>query len=144
MSIEKEAREFKEKTGIVLPECLIELYNEKGNGGFGPDYGMLGIITGHKTDLDDSILSLYQSFCSSDPDDPNWAWPRELVPFIHIGCAIHYCIDSSHSASRVIKFDPTDYDPEVGLKDHFKEIYPSFEEWVASSKNQLSPSLDAL
>ncbi|GAB2528212.1 SMI1/KNR4 family protein [Microbulbifer agarilyticus] len=133
MSIEKEAREFKEKTGIELPVSLVELYKEKGNGGFGPDYGMLGIITGHKTDLNDSILSLYQGFCSDDPDDPNWVWPKELVPFIHVGCAIHYCIDSTCSSSRVIEFDPTDYDPEVGPKDHFKEVCSSFMEWVASN-----------
>ncbi|WNZ56017.1 SMI1/KNR4 family protein [Microbulbifer sp. MKSA007] len=133
MSIEKEAREFKEKTGIELPVSLVELYKEKGNGGFGPDCGMLGIITGHKTDLDDSILSLYQSFCSGDPDDPNWVWPKELVPFIHVGCAIHYCIDSTSSASSVIEFDPTDYASEVGPKDHFREVCPSFMEWVASN-----------
>ncbi|WP_444919622.1 SMI1/KNR4 family protein [Microbulbifer sp. CnH-101-G] len=133
MSIEKEAKEFKVKTGIELPISLIELYKEKGNGGFGPDYGMLGIVTGHKTDLDDSILSLYQSFRSDDPDDSNWVWPTELIPFIHVGCAIHYCIDFASRTNRVIEFDPTDYDPGVGPKDHFKEVCPSFKEWVASN-----------
>ncbi|WP_444906205.1 SMI1/KNR4 family protein [Microbulbifer sp. SSSA008] len=133
MSIEKEAKEFKVKTGIELPVSLIELYKEKGNGGFGPEYGMLGIITGHKNDLDDSILSLYQSFCSGDPDDPNWIWPTELVPFIHVGCAIHYCMDSTCQNNKVIEFDPTGYDPEVGPKGHFKEICPSFKEWIASN-----------
>ncbi|WP_420589497.1 SMI1/KNR4 family protein [Bacterioplanoides sp.] len=133
MNIESEAREFKELTGRELPLSLIELYNEKGNGGFGPEYGLLGIISGHKTDLKDSMLSLYQSLCSGDPDDPNWLWPKELVPFIHIGCAIHYCIDTANSTNRVVEFDPTDYDPEIGPKDHFKEISGSFSEWVTSN-----------
>ena len=133
MSIEKESREFEEKSGRKLPACLVELYKKNGNGGFGPDYGLLGIINGHKTELGDSMLELYQSLCSVDPDDPNWAWPKELVPFIHIGCAIHYCIDTGCKINRVVEFDPTDYDPEVGPKGHFKEICSTFSEWVASN-----------
>ncbi|WHI50486.1 SMI1/KNR4 family protein [Microbulbifer sp. MLAF003] len=133
MSIESEASEFKELTGRELPRSLIELYNQKGNGRFGPEYGLLGVISGHKTDLEDSMLSLYKRFCSDDPDDPNWVWPTELVPFIHIGCAIHYCIDTASSTNRVIEFDPTDYDPEIGPKDHFKKISVSFSEWVSSN-----------
>jgi len=61
MSIAKESLLFEEQTGISLPEEFIELYEEKGNGGFGPDYGFLGIVSGHKTDLGDSILELYKS-----------------------------------------------------------------------------------
>lgn len=133
MSIESEANEFKRATGLELPNCLVELYKNKGNGGFGPDYGLLGIITGHKTDLDDSILSLYQSFRTGDSDDPNWLWPKELVPFIHVGCAIHYCIDTSSRSNRVVEFDPTDYDLDAGMEGHFKEICESLNKWVASN-----------
>lgn len=130
MSIISESLLFEEQTGIPLPEEFIELYQEKGNGGFGPDYGFLGIASGHKTDLGDSILELYKSFRSSSEDDPKWYWPESYIPFIHIGCAIHYCIDVASNDYAVIEFDPTDYDLEVGPKPHFKILSSSFKEWV--------------
>jgi hypothetical protein len=129
MDIEKEALEFKRITGIELPAELIELYKQKGNGGFGPDYGLIGVINGHKTDLDDSILSLYQSFTSNeDEDDPLWHWPEALIPFIHVGCGIHLCIDTQ--TNQVVEFDPTDYDVDIGSAPHFKELGQTFSEWA--------------
>ena len=92
MNLTEEANKFKKDTGVEIPSPLIELYEANGNGGFGPDYGMIGIINGHKTDLDDSILTLYKSFIQPDPDDPGWHWPKELIPFIHIGCGIHFTL----------------------------------------------------
>jgi len=133
MSILEESQQFKDQTGISLPDDLIELYLEKGNGGFGPQYGFLGIVTGHKTDLGDSILSLYQSFRSSSEDDPKWHWPETYIPFIHVGCAIHYCIDVASNNNAVIEFDPTDYNIEVGPKPHFNILSSSFKEWVVEN-----------
>ena len=130
MQIRTEAEKFKDITGVYLPNLLISLYEKRGNGGFGPKYGMLGIVEGHKTDLGDSMFSLYNSFNEKDPEDPNWIWPRELVPFIHLGCAIHLCIDTSHPTLRIIEFDPNGDGPGEKLAEHFREYCPSFEEWI--------------
>jgi len=130
MDIREEAKQFEEEAGVSLPEALVMLYENKGNGGFGPEYGMLGIITGHKTDLGDSILSLYKTFCESDPEDPGWYWPRNLVPFIHVGCAIHYCVDLNNNNYPVIEFDPNGYGPGEELSNHFKQKQQSFNDWV--------------
>lgn len=115
MDISKEAKIFEDATGIMLPEVLLNAYRTHGAGGFGPDYGVLGIISGHQTDLGDTMLGLYQSFCSPDPEDKGWKWPRNLVPFIHLGCAIHLCFDSSKQGFPVIRFDPTGYGPGGNL-----------------------------
>jgi len=137
MTVEHEARVFEEKTGVSFPLCLAELYQKNGNGGFGLEYGFIGIISGHKTDLGDSILTLYSTFTSASIDDPNWYWPKQLIPFIHIGCGLHLCIDVSDKQYKVVEFDPTDYDPDEGPKKHFSIISNSFNSWVESSPNKL-------
>ena len=133
MNIEEEAQKFTQETGIALPNLLIELYKEKGNGGFGPEYGMLGIVNGHKTDLGQSILSLYKSFCQDDPDDPGWKWPQNLIPFIHVGCAIHYCIDCNDSNFDIIEFDPNDHGPGIEWDSAFKKTGKSLNEWISDN-----------
>jgi hypothetical protein len=130
MSVHAEAEQFATATGLSLPNVLVELYAERGNGGFGPDYGLLGIVDGHKTDLGDCMLQLYQSFCESDPEDPGWLWPKNLVPFIHIGCAMHLCIDTAHPEQRVVLFDPNGSGPGEKLELHFKEESPSLAGWL--------------
>lgn len=118
------------ETGLKLPESLITLYEAKGNGGFGPEYGMLGIVSGHETDLGDTMLSLYKAFCAGDKEDCNWKWPQELIPFIHIGCAIHYCINSKEKEYPIVKFDPNGYDEEKGWEKHFIKTRISFMEFL--------------
>ncbi|MHA2217856.1 MAG: SMI1/KNR4 family protein [Candidatus Hodarchaeales archaeon] len=133
MNIDKEAQKFAQETGIELPKLFIDLYKDKGNGGFGPEYEMLGIVNGHKTDLGDSILSLYKSYCQDDPDDPEWKWPRNLVPFKHVGCAIHYCVDCSDSNFNIIKFDPNGHGPGIEWHSAFKKAGCSFNEWISNN-----------
>jgi hypothetical protein len=42
----------------------------RGNGGFGPDHGLLGLGSGRVTDQGDTALSRYRAFGQPDPDDP--------------------------------------------------------------------------
>lgn len=127
---EDEIKAFEEIIGYSVPKPLLDLYMEKGNGGFGPDYGMLGFIEGHKTDLDDSIASLYGAFCHADPEDPGWSWPRHLVPFIHIGCAVHFCFDARQEPYPVHQFDPNGYGPGVDWSGAFTLACDSLEGWL--------------
>lgn len=136
MSIRAEVEQFTRETGLKLPEQFIVLYEEKGNGGFGPDYGLLGLCTGHTTDLGDTMLSLYQRFCEADPDDPGWIWPRHLIPFIDIGCAIHLCLDTSDPNYKIIEFDPDFYRPGSDLKQYFREVSPSLHVWLTETLPQ--------
>ena len=130
MSIESEAKHFKEETGVGIPKLLVDLYSDLGNGGFGPQYGMLGIDSGHETDMGDHMLSLYKALCTPDPEDPNWHWPRNLIPFIHIGCAIYLCVDTSNPENRIVRFDPNGYSPGGNLVEHFSVEGNSLKSWM--------------
>jgi hypothetical protein len=82
-----------------------------GNGGFGPEYGFLGLVAGHATDQEDTALMLYEQFSAPDEDDPGWSWPWNLLPLVHIGCSVHLCVDLAHPQNEIVRFDPNGLGP---------------------------------
>jgi hypothetical protein len=116
--------------GYPLPSALVELYARCGNGGFGPDYGLLGLNSGHVTDQGDTALSLYRIFNELDQEDPSWIWPKPLLPILHVGCAIHYCIDLAAPDNPVVKFDPNGFGPGDDWQAAFSVAFPKLEPWL--------------
>jgi len=127
---QEEIAEVERTVGWPLPAKLIELYVSRGNGGFGPDYGLLGLGSGHVTDQGDTALSLYRLFSQPDPDEPGWAWPKHLLPILHIGCAIHYCIDLATPDNPVVQFDPNGFGPGDSWEGAFSVVFPKLEPWL--------------
>ena len=119
--------------GAPLPRPLIATYASRGNGGFGPEYGLLGLASGHVTDQGDTALGLYRMFASHDPDDPNWIWPKHLLPILHIGCAIYLCVDLKSLGNPVVQFDPNGYGPGGDLRNSFTVAFPTLESWLAGA-----------
>ena len=123
--------ELVERTvGAKLPTALVAAYSLRGNGGFGPDYGLLGLASGHVTDQGDTALSLYRVLSSPDPDDPSWVWPKNLLPILHLGCAIYYCIDLVAAGNPIVKFDPNPFGPGDNWEEAFTVTHPSAEAWL--------------
>jgi hypothetical protein len=127
---QQEIAEVETTVGYSLPTDLVALYTGRGNGGFGPDYGLLGLGSGHVTDQGDTALSLYRIFSQSDPEDPGWAWPKHLLPILHIGCAIHYCIDLATPGNPVVQFDPNGFGPGDNWQGAFSVVFPKLEPWL--------------
>ena len=80
-----------ERLGFVLPEILRSIYTNGANGGFGPGYGVMGIIDGFTDDQKTNAVDLYQIFMTPNPEDEDkaWQWPEGLLPFCHWGCAVY-------------------------------------------------------
>ncbi|GHA76692.1 SMI1/KNR4 family protein [Cognatilysobacter bugurensis] len=127
---ELEIAEVERAVGHTLPEALVSLYVAQGNGGFGPDEGLLGLSTGHVTDLGDSALGLCQTLSSPDPEDPGWSWPSDLLPILHIGCAIYYCVHLAAPGNPVVQFDPNGFGPGDDWRGAFTVVSPSLEGWL--------------
>jgi hypothetical protein len=111
---EKELEAFETRTGRVLPTFWCEVLREIGNGGFGPGYGITGLITGAVDDQGMHALHLYELLRQPDPEDPRWGWPEHLLPIAHWGCAIQSCIDLTDPSARMIRFDPNGHGPDEG------------------------------
>ncbi|MGB7323632.1 MAG: SMI1/KNR4 family protein, partial [Rubripirellula sp.] len=67
-----------ESLGFALPEAVRTLYLQIGNGGFGPQYGIVGTKGGAK--LDGSTLeTCYQQMLELENECSAWKWPSMLL-----------------------------------------------------------------
>ena len=128
---ERELSAFERSVGFQLPELWRRIYGEVGNGGFGPGYGLLGLISGAKSDDGDSALDLYRVFTEDeDPEDPEFRWPKGLVPICHWGCAIYSCVDLAKPEAPVVRFDPNGHGPDEGWDGAWQPESASSEAWL--------------
>jgi hypothetical protein len=82
--------------GFKLPNLLVRLYVEVGNGGFGPGYGIYGIKGGHADDIQDLTLeNLYLS-------DREYEWPERIVNICDWGCTMGSLIDCSTPEGQMV------------------------------------------
>lgn len=114
--------------GQRLPSLLSELYVHVANGGFGPGYGFIGLPGGAPLDTGQSILSLYQEFRQTDPEDAEWSWPAHLLPVSHWGCAVYSCVSFTRP-HPVVRFDPNGHALGESWEPAFRPEAPSFESW---------------
>ena len=124
-SVELAEREL----GFSLPSELKEIYLEVANGGIGPGFKILGVKGGHTSDEGDSISELYTILGGSDPEDPEWKWPKGLVPFCHWGCAIYSCFDATKEGCPVVWFDPNMREIGEPMEQQFIPHKKSLTEW---------------
>lgn len=95
--------------GFQLPELLRAMYLEIGNGGFGPQYGIVG-TTGGAT-LDGCTLeSCYQGMLRLEQENPVWRWPAHLLPVANYGCGTWSCVDCDYKKLPMILWDPNNLD----------------------------------
>jgi hypothetical protein len=132
--------------GMKLPSDLRQVYSDVGNGGFGPGYGLWGLISGHQDD-GDSIVSRYISYVhDAEGDYENWKWPRSRIVVAHWGCAILSCLDLMVEGAPVYRFDASNFvstgdaretgeTPSESLDPFFKPEAPSFAAWMSAWLN---------
>ena len=116
--------------GFSVPTLLIDVYRKVGNGGFGPGYGLLGLLDGAVDDQGHDAVKLYQLYSSSCSADPEWKWPHALLPICHWGCAIYSCIDCESEGFPIIIFDPNLQ--EESWAQCFIKTKRNFESWLGA------------
>ena len=78
--------------GLELPELLRAIYLKVGNGGFGPEYGIVGIKGGARLD-GYTLESHYQKVLELEKENSVWRWPQQLLPVASYGCGMWSCVD---------------------------------------------------
>jgi hypothetical protein len=117
-----------EQLGFQLPAVLRQVYGMVGNGGFGPGYGLIGIVGGVRDDLGRDVVTDYLLRREGDPHDPGWSWPAKLLAVCHWGCGIYSCVDCARGDAPVIRFDPNVVDRDWSIA--FGQEQPTFAAWV--------------
>jgi len=123
---ERDLAAAEKRLGFKLPSALKALYTRVGNGGFGPTYGLLGLVGGaHQEDGNDAV-TMYEYFRELLPNDPHWQWPEKLLPVVHLGCAMFFCVDCSDDDGMVVWFEPNPHEHGKAWGDAFFPLGRSF------------------
>jgi hypothetical protein len=119
------------RLGFAVAPLLRRVYLEVANGGFGPGYGLLGVLNGATDDRHKDAVTLYEEYRQRDPDDPYWAWPDHLLPVCHLGCAMYLCVDCSDARGPVVWFEPNPHIRGEPWTDSFFPLADSTEAWLS-------------
>jgi hypothetical protein len=98
--------------GFKLPELLRAVYCKVGNGGFGPEYGIVGTKGGAKLD-GCTLESCYQDMLKLEKENSVWRWPQHLLPLANYGCGMWCCVDCDYQKLPMILWDPNNLDIEL-------------------------------
>ena len=98
--------------GFKLPELIRAIYPGVGNGGFGPEYGIVGTKGGAK--LDGSTLETsYRNMIKLEKDNSAWRWPERRLPLANYGCGMWSCVDCEYQKLPMILWDPNNLQSDL-------------------------------
>ena len=124
---ESELRALEHRLGHALPPSVKELYSSIGNGGFGPAYGLLGLHGGMTQEDGNDAFAQYQLCRRTDAQDPHWRWPEGLLPLVHLGCAMFFCVDCTTPDGSIVWFEPNPHVAGEPWTDSFIPLGMNFE-----------------
>lgn len=89
-----------DELGIKLPRFLVTLYTEVGNGGFGPGFGFLPLLStptvNHGRFVTETCLEMRATK----------GWNDTIVPIVTWGCGVLSCLDTASDELLVYRFEP--------------------------------------
>lgn len=118
----------KSSLDFELPSLLIQIWQEIGNGGFGPGYGLLGLGDGYSDDQNATADARYLGFREPDPLTPTWLWPQGLLPICHLGCAMYDCLDTTRD--HIILWEPGTWDEDLPIGTALFDTGLTLFDWV--------------
>lgn len=105
----RQIRAAERAIGFPLPATLALVLTQVGNGGFGPEYGLMGVEGGAVSGEGDTLVTDYLDRRKHVPDTTGWEWPMGLLPICEYGCNVYYCV-APGPREALIRFDPNEYE----------------------------------
>jgi hypothetical protein len=93
--------EAERELGFPIPPLLRRLYQEVGNGGFGPGYGLWGLAGGYTDEDGETLTSFYTKLILAAPG----GWPHGILVICDLGCGTWLCIDGSALSDQILISD---------------------------------------
>lgn len=125
-----ELQQSREKLGFAPHPLLVDVFRHVGNGGFGPGYGLTGLVGGTGDDRRQTAVDLYVCFARPDSAAPAWAWPTALLPIAHWGCAMYTCVDCSDEVGRLVHWEPNVLGPDEATADGLFPMAMALPVWL--------------
>ncbi|WP_433062560.1 SMI1/KNR4 family protein [Dactylosporangium sp. CS-033363] len=114
--------------GFPLHPLLAAVYGTIANGGFGPDYQLLSLVSGP---TGEQAVDVYKTK-RHDAAGTAWAWPEAVLPILNWGCAMYACVDCRTDEGTVLLFEPNPGVPEMA----WYVDAPSLESWFEGYVNR--------
>ncbi|MEU9035871.1 SMI1/KNR4 family protein [Streptomyces sp. NPDC048352] len=111
-----EADRAEQILGFALPPLLAALYTRVGDGGFGPEGGLLPLR---------QAIAAYESGRASD-----WGWPEGVLPIADFGCAMYACVDCRSETAQVLLFEPNVGEPALAWYLHSPSLAGWLRDWL--------------
>lgn len=102
--------------GFKLPELVRAIYLKVGNGGFGPEYGIVGTKGGVKLD-GYTLETCCQDLAKLTARNSVWCWPKHQLPLANYGSGMWSCVDCAYQKLPMILWDPNNLDAELDGED---------------------------
>jgi hypothetical protein len=114
--------------GFRLPTVVQQLYTQVANGGFGPGYGLLGLVGGAVDEFGDTAV---ESYLQRRGRPPPRRWPAALVPICAWGCITYECVDCRSEHAPLVYFDPGRWGTEAdNWSPAFQDTGYNLAEWL--------------
>ncbi|MEW1634006.1 SMI1/KNR4 family protein [Streptomyces sp. NPDC093801] len=113
---EGEADRAERVLGFALPPLLAALYTGVGDGGFGPEYGLLPLR---------EAMAAYEAGRASDR-----GWPEGVLPIADLGCGMSACVDCRSETAPVLLFEPNPGDPGLAWYHHSPSLARWLRDWL--------------
>ena len=108
-----------EELGFAIPQLLKECYLNIANGGFGPGYGVIGLVGGYTSDFGDLVETYF--VLKNDQELEQRQWKDGLLPFCEWGCNIFSCVDCYDPMHHIFTSEELDVSPQnYTLRDFFE------------------------
>ena len=107
--------------GFSMPPLLNLCYQRIGNGGFGPNNGVIGLERGAPSDFG-TIFETYTQL-KSDQEMAGRSWALALLPFCGWGCNIFSCVDCGSAGYPVYTFEEFEAHAEEYTLERFFEMW---------------------
>ena len=116
--------------GFTLPDLLVDVLHQVGNGGFGPGYGLMGLgPDGFTDDMGHTVDTLYDAFRRDSESDPTlFRWPEGFLPLCHLGCALYDCL--ALDDDEIILWEPTLFEEGQDVRTAMFPYGLSLSEWL--------------
>jgi hypothetical protein len=108
----KEIQVAEQEIGFEFPDLLRTIYSQVANGGFGPEYGIVGIKWGASLD-GVTLESGYRKMEKLERRHNVWQWPKRLLPLANYGCGMWSCVDCDLPSLPMILWDPNNLDSNL-------------------------------
>ncbi|MEU8930551.1 SMI1/KNR4 family protein [Streptomyces sp. NPDC048409] len=95
----------RETLGFPLPPLLAALYEQVGDGGFGPSYGLLPLLDAAPSG-EPAAVTQYLANREYGRKNPEWPWPEGVLPISHWGCGMYACVDCRTPQATVLLYEP--------------------------------------